>query len=184
MDIQVTKEYKKVGNLKLPSGFLFCAHHRLLRATNVTADTWIGKFWSSPTASLLCGILHPLLKLLDDCVPLKALVWPWLLRLTTLLRNQSDLALVSFYLVPVNTACLSHVKLPIIIVWYFDKDIPLQHLLYGSLQNIRNDLPIDPAANLFHNHTHHRTECSISTLTDELLPLVDDPPDDLFKISD
>ncbi len=125
MDIQAIKEYKKVGSsLLLPPGFLFCAHHRLLRASNVAPDTWVDNM-PSPASStaLLLGIRHLLLKLLDDGVSLKSLVRSRLLSLTTLLRNQSDLSLVSFYLVPVYAACLSHVKLLITTVWRFDKDI-------------------------------------------------------------
>ena len=136
MDIQEAKEYKKIGSLLLPPGFLFGAHHRLLRAADVATDTWIDNMSSSAPPSpsaLLLGIRHLLLKLLDDGVSLKSLVRPWLLRLTTLLRNKSDLSLVSFYLVPVYTACLSHVKLLITTVWLFDKDIFSNPLLNRSL---------------------------------------------------
>lgn len=137
MDIQGIKEYKKVGSsLLLPPGFLFCAHHRLLRASNVAPDTWVDNM-SSPASSaptaLLLGVCHLLLKLLDDGVSLKSLVRSRLLSLTTLLRNQSDLSLVSFYLVPVYAACLSHVKLLITTVWLFDKDIFSNPLLNRSL---------------------------------------------------
>ena len=108
--------------------FCFCAHHRFLRAADPAADTLICDLRpASASASLLRIVCHAALNLGDDACSLESLIRSGLFDLSLFLRDKANLTVDTFYLVPVDTSCLTYIELRILLVPYSLKHISMLH---------------------------------------------------------